>query len=105
MNRINMDEAKVLLDCKHLVTHLKEINEATRKMREEPDESLLAFYLQVFNSLEVLKDSCIESAINVSERANWRNKKVAHNLIKDITHHFSHVEQNLNTLQTNINKS
>lgn len=105
MNRINIDEAKVLLDCKHLVTHLKEINEATRKMREEPDESLLAFYLQVFNSLEVLKDSCIESAINVSERANWRNKKVAHNLIKDITHHFFHVEQNLNTLQTNINKS
>lgn len=55
MNRINIDEAKVLLDCKHLVAHLKEINEATRKMREEPDESLLAFYLQVFNSLEVLK--------------------------------------------------
>lgn len=74
-------------------------------MREEPDESLLSFYLQVFNSLEVLKDSCIESAINVSERANWWNKKVAHNLIKDITRHFFHVEQNLNTLQTNINKS
>lgn len=29
MNKINMDEAKILLDCKHLVTHLKEINEAT----------------------------------------------------------------------------
>lgn len=50
-----MDEAKILLDYKHLVTHLKGINEATRKMCEEPDESLLAFYFQVFNSLEVLK--------------------------------------------------
>jgi len=105
MNKINMDEAKILLDCKHLVTHLKEINEATRKMREEPDESLLAFYLQVFNNLEALKDSCIESAINVSERASWWNKKVAHNLIKDITHHFFHIERDLNTLQTNINIS
>ena len=105
MNKINMDEAKILLDCKHLVTHLKEINEATRKMRKVPDESLLAFYLQVFNNLEVLKDSCIKGAINVSERANWWNKKVAHNLIKDITHHFSHIERDLNTLQTNINKS
>jgi len=55
MNKINMNEAKILLDCKHLVTHLKEINEATRKMRKVPDESLLAFYLQVFNNLEVLK--------------------------------------------------
>ena len=99
-----MNEARILLDCKHLVTHLKEIKEATRKMHKEPDESLLAFYLQVFNNLKALKDSCIESAVNVSERANWWNKKVAHNLIKDITHHFSHVEQELNNLQTNTNK-
>ena len=104
MNKINMNEARILLDCKHLVTHLKEIKEATRKMHEESDESLLAFYLKVFNNLKVLKDSCIESAVNVSERANWWNKKVAHNLIKEITHHFSHVEQELNNLQTNINK-
>ena len=104
MNKINMDEARILLDCKHLVTHLKEIKEATRKMHKEPDESLLAFYLQVFNNLKALKDSCVESAVNVSERANWWNKNVAHNLIKDITHHFSHVEQELNNLQTNTNK-
>lgn len=104
MNKVNMDEAKILLDCKHLVTHLKEIKEATKKMQEEPDESLLVFYLQVFNNLKVLKESCIDSAVNVSERANWWNKKVAHKLIEDITHHFSHVEQDLNNLQTNINK-
>lgn len=99
-----MDEAKILLDCKRLVVHLKEIKEATKKMQDEPDESLLAFYLQVFSNLEVLKDSCIEGAVNVSEKANWWNKKVAHNLIEDITHHFSHVEQDLNNLQTNTNK-
>jgi hypothetical protein len=72
-------------------------------MHEEPDESLLAFYLQVFSNLKTSKDSCIESVVNVSERANWWNKKVAHNLINDITRHFCHVEQGLNNLQTNIN--
>ena len=98
-----MDEAKILLDCKHLVAHLREMKEAIKKMYEEPDESLLAFYLQVFSNLKTSKDSCIESAVNVSERANWWNKEVAHNLINDITHNFSHVEQGLNNLQTNIN--
>jgi len=104
MNKINMDEAKTLFDCKHLVVHLKDIKEATNKMHEEPDESLLEFYLQAFDNLEALKDSCVESAVKVSEKASWWNQKIVHNLIQDITHHFSHVDQNLNILQENLNK-
>ena len=104
MNKINIDEAKILLDCKHLVSHLKEIKEAISKMHEEPDESLLEFYLHIFCDLKLLKDSCIESVVNVSEKASWWNQKIVHNLIQDITHHFSHVEQNLNILQENLNK-
>jgi hypothetical protein len=36
MNKINMDEAKILLDCKHLVTYLKEIKEAIKKYTKSP---------------------------------------------------------------------
>jgi hypothetical protein len=104
MNKINIDEARILLDCKHLVAHLKDIKEAISKMHEEPDESLLEFHLQIFSDLESLKDSCIESAVKVSEKAVWWNQKIVHNLIQDITHHFSHVEQNLNILQESLNK-
>ncbi len=99
MNKINIDEARILLDCKHLVANLKDIKEAISKLHEEPDESLLEFYLQVFSDLESLKDICIESAVKVSEKASWWNQKIVHSLIQDITHHFSHVEQNLNILQ------
>lgn len=104
MNKINIDEAKILLDCKHLVGHLEDIKEKISKMHEEPDESLLESYLQAFSDLESLKDSCIESAVKVSDKASWWNQKIVHNLIQDITHHFSHVEQNLNILQENLNK-
>jgi len=104
MNKINIDEAKILLDCKHLVTHLKDIKEVTSKMHEDPDESLLEFYLQAFVNLESLKDSCIEDAVKISERASWWNQKIVHNLIQDIRHYFSHVEQDLNILQENLNK-
>lgn len=45
MNKINIDEAKILLDCKHLVGHLEDIKEKISKMHEEPDESLLESYL------------------------------------------------------------
>ena len=105
MNKINIDEAKILLECKHLVAHLKEIKEATSKMHEEPDESLLESYLQVFDALEALKDSCIENAIQISERVNWWNQKIVHDLVEEITHYFSHVEKDLNILQENLNKS
>jgi len=104
MNKINIDEAKILLDCKHLVGHLEDIKEKISKMHEESDESLLEFYLRAFSDLESLKDSCIESAVKVSDKAGWWNQKIVHNLIQDITHHFSHVEQNLNILQENLNK-
>jgi esterase/lipase len=104
MNKINRGEARILLDCKYLVAHLKDIKEATNKMHEEPDESLLECYLQIFDNLESLKDSYIESAVKVSEKASWWNQKIVHNLIQDITHHFSHVEQNLIILQENLNK-
>jgi hypothetical protein len=104
MNKINIDEAKILLDCKHLVARLKEIKEAICKMHEEPDESLLEFYLHIFCDLKSLKDSCIERAVKVSEEASWWNQKIVHNLIHDITHHFSYVEQNLTILQDNLNK-
>lgn len=57
-------------------------------MHEEPDESLLEFYLRALDNLEALKDSCIESAVKVSEKASWWNQKIVHNLIQDITHHF-----------------
>jgi len=105
MNKINIDEAKIILDCKHLVTHLKGIKEAINKLHEEPDESLLESYLQIFGNLKSLKDSCIESAVKISERANWWTQKIVHNLMQDITYHFSHVEQDLNILQKNLNKS
>ena len=104
MNKINIDEAKILLDCKHLVGHLEDIKEKISKMHEEPDESLLELYLQAFSGLELLKDSHIESAVKVADKAGWWNQKIVHNLIQDITHHFSHVEQNLNILQENLNK-
>lgn len=105
MNKINVDEAKILLECKHLVTYLKEIKEATSKMHEEPDESLLEYYLHVFNNLEEFKDSCIESAHKLSEKVSWWNKKIVHDLVQEIAHYFSHVEHDLKILQINLNKS
>ena len=104
MNKVNIDEARILLDCKHLVAHLKDIKEVTNKMHEEPDESLLQFYLQAFDNLMSHKDLCIENAVKVSEQTSWWNQKIVNNLIQDITHYFSHIEQDLNILQDNLDK-
>lgn len=66
---------------------------------------LLEFYLHILDNLESIKDSCIESVVKVLGKASWWNQEIVHNLIKDIiTHHFIHVEQNLNILQENLNK-
>ena len=44
-------------------------------MHKEPDESLLAFYLQVFSNLKTLKDTCIETRLMFQREPTGGTKK------------------------------